>query len=59
MKAFGNTVVAGDAPHVSDFLTPGVKSIADRDQWREPATPERRDIAAEATGGRAGGSTDL
>ena len=38
MKAFGNAVVAGEAPHASDLLAPGMEGVAECYQWREPAT---------------------
>jgi hypothetical protein len=50
MKAFGNAVVAGEAPHGGDLLFPGMKCIAERDQGSEPATTEGGDIAEEAAG---------
>ena len=48
MEAFGDSVVAGEAPHAGDFLTPGMENIAELDQWREPATTECTDIGEEA-----------
>ena len=41
MEAFGDAVVAGEAPHASDLLAPGMERIAERNQGREPATTER------------------
>ena len=41
-------VVAGEAPHGRDLLSPGIKSMAERDQWGEPATTQRGHIAEEA-----------
>src|SRR5579871_876392 len=48
MEAFGDSVVAGEAPHAGDFLAPGIEHIAELHQWREPATTERGDIGQEA-----------
>ena len=52
MKAFGDAVVAGEAPHGCDFFFPGKQSIAERNQGREPATAtaEFGDITQEAGG---------
>ena len=48
MEAFGDSVVAGEAPHAGDFLAPGIEHIAELHQWREPATTERAHIGEEA-----------
>ena len=49
MEAFGESVIASEAPHASDFLAPGIKHIAELHQWREPVTTERADIGETAT----------
>jgi hypothetical protein len=48
MEAFGDSVVAGEAPHAGDLLPPGMQDMAELDQWREPATTERADVGKEA-----------
>ena len=50
VKAFGDSVVAGEAPHASDLLAPGMEGVAEGDQWREPATTKRSNVAEEAEG---------
>jgi len=35
VEALGDSVVAGEAPHASDFLAPAMKSVAERYQWCE------------------------
>jgi len=50
VKAFGDAVVAGEAPHAGDLLTTGMESIAELSQWREAATTERGDISQKAAG---------
>ena len=44
VEFFGDSVVAGEAPHSGDFFAPGMEHIAELDQWREPATTERADL---------------
>jgi len=48
MEAFGDSVVAGEAPHAGDLLAPCMERFAELQQWREPATTERRDFAEQA-----------
>jgi hypothetical protein len=48
VEAFGDSVVAGEAPHGRDFLARSVQSIAECHQWVEPATTERSHIPEEA-----------
>jgi hypothetical protein len=38
VKAFGDAVVACEAPHAGDFLSPGMECVTELSQWREPAT---------------------
>ena len=50
VEAFGDSVVAGEAPHGSDLLAPGVQRVAQCHQWREPATTERSHIPEKTPG---------
>jgi len=38
VEAFGDSVVAAEAPHAGNLLAPGVQRIAELDQWREWAS---------------------
>ena len=50
VEAFGDAVVAGEAPHAGDFLPPGIQGIPELCEWREPATTERSHLAQETVG---------
>ena len=47
-EAFGDSVVAGEAPHAGDLLTPRIQRIAQCHEGREPATTERGNVLEEA-----------
>ena len=50
MKTFGDSVVAGEAPHGSDLVAPGVERVAEGGQLRKPGLPEFVDGAEEPGG---------
>ena len=49
MEALSNSVVAGEAPHTSDFISPSEQRLAQLHEWCEPAATERIDAVEEAT----------
>jgi len=40
VKALGDSVLASKTPHDCNLFSPGIESIAERNQGREPATTE-------------------
>jgi hypothetical protein len=47
VKAFGDAVATGEAPHGGDLLAPGIERIAQGHQWGQPATTERGHMGEE------------